>query len=136
MKSPVTLCAFILVSNASFSSADDISGARVSLKNYGLAHCLAKQFSEDSAMRKDISRSLGAYHFSGRGLHIILQNEDTFDILYDPYKETEKFVEGRYSLTSSVSKRSNKKMLFMLVLVFTILKNTKKFIVEQDKYIE
>ncbi|AZD08008.1 hypothetical protein C4K26_2605 [Pseudomonas chlororaphis] len=76
--------AFCLCLLCSFAvNAADLSKAREMLKNYGLANCIDSQFKEPSAIKEDISLAMGAYSFMGKGLHTIVQNEDTQEVLHD-----------------------------------------------------
>jgi hypothetical protein len=89
-----------------------IEQARQSLKNYGLSRCILAPFNERSALEKDIALSANAYSFMGKGMHTILQNEDTLQVLHDPYKETENYVLTAYEQTPSNSKYSDEKVVF------------------------
>lgn len=92
MRIPTILLLLFCYSSPVYSDDSHIQEARLSLKNYGLSHCVLKQFNEKSAIEKDISLSAGAYSFMGNGMHTVLQNEDTLKTLHDPYKETREYV--------------------------------------------
>ncbi len=109
--------------------------ARQSLKNYGLGHCILKQFDEKSAIQKDISLSTGAYSFMGKGMHTVLQNEDTLETLHDPYKETREYIYIAYNKTPARSQHSDKKIVFYACLSVYNSSQFDDFIKTQDKYI-
>ncbi|MDM8192317.1 hypothetical protein EVS84_09275 [Pseudomonas koreensis] len=112
-----------------------IEQARQTLKNYGLSHCILAPFNERSALRKDIALSADAYSFMGNGLHSILQNEDTLQVLHDPYKETLSYVLAAYEQTPSRSKHSNEKVVFLACLKIYNSEAFNCFIQTQDAYI-
>ncbi|MBK5532629.1 hypothetical protein JFT91_08395 [Pseudomonas sp. TH08] len=109
--------------------------ARQTLKNYGLSHCILKSFNEDSALKKDIELSAGTYSFMGRGLHTVLQNEDTLQVLHDPYKDTRNHVSKAFNLTAANSKYSDEKMVFHACLQVYNSEAFDRFIRTQDAYI-
>ncbi|MED7665788.1 hypothetical protein GXB78_01010 [Pseudomonas moraviensis subsp. stanleyae] len=112
-----------------------IEQARQALKNYGLSHCVLKPFNERSAMANDVALSANAYSFMGNGLHSILQNEDTLQVLHDPYKETLSYVLAAYEQTPSRSKHSNEKVVFLACLKIYNSEAFNRFIKTQDAYI-
>ncbi|WP_122508536.1 hypothetical protein [Pseudomonas atacamensis] len=112
-----------------------IEQARQALKNYGLSHCVLAPFNEQSALRTDIAVSADAYSFMGNGLHSILQNEDTLQVLHDPYKETLSYVLAAYEQTSSRSKHSNEKVVLLACLKIYNSEAFNRFIKTQDAYI-
>lgn len=105
------------------------------LKNYGLSHCILKSFNEDSALEKDIGLSAGAYSFMGKGMHTVVQNEDTLQVLHDPYRETRNYVLEAYDQTASNSKYSNSKVVFHGCLEVYNSEAFDRFIKTQDPYI-
>ncbi|MFJ2361830.1 hypothetical protein [Pseudomonas fluorescens] len=108
------ICLFSLLSPyLALADETHIEQARQSLKNYGLSHCILKPFNERSALEKDIALSANAYSFMGKGMHTILQNEDTLQVLHDPYKETRNYVLAAYEQKPSNSKFSNEKVVFL-----------------------
>ncbi|MHC3825913.1 hypothetical protein [Pseudomonas sp. G3-19] len=112
-----------------------IEQARQSLKNYGLSHCILKPFNERSALEKDIALSANAYSFMGKGMHTILQNEDTLQVLHDPYKETRNYVLAAYEQKPSNSKYSNEKVVFFGCMKVYNSEAFDRFIKTQDAYI-
>ncbi|WP_322845656.1 hypothetical protein [Pseudomonas sp. B33.4] len=112
-----------------------IAQARQSLKNYGLSHCILEPFKERSALEKDIALSANAYSLMGKGMHSILQNEDTLQVLHDPYKETRNYVLTAYEQTPSNSKYSNEKVVFIACLKVYNSEAFNRFINTQDAYI-
>ncbi|MBF6036098.1 hypothetical protein H8F23_22845 [Pseudomonas sp. P155] len=112
-----------------------IEQARQTLKNYGLSHCILKPFKERSALEKDIALSANAYSFMGKGMHTILQNEDTLQVLHDPYEETRNYVLTAYEQTPSNSKYSNEKVVFPGCLQVYNSEAFNSFIKTQDAYI-
>lgn len=65
--------------------------ARQSLKNYGLSRCLLDAYPQPGALRDDVAKAVGAYHFMGRGQHRIQQNEDALETRHDPYAAVENY---------------------------------------------
>jgi hypothetical protein len=108
---------------------------RQTLKNYGLSHCILKPFNERSALEKDIALSANAYSVMGKGMHSILQNEDTLQVLHDPYKETRNYVLAAYEQTPSNSKYSNEKVVFFGCMKVYNSEAFNRFIKTQDAYI-
>ncbi len=105
------------------------------LKNYGLANCIDSQFKEPSAIKEDISLAIGAYSFMGKGMHMIVQNEDTQEVLHDPYAATEKFILDAYQKTSALSKYSDQKMVFYGCLDVYNSQAFDAFVRTQDQYV-
>lgn len=118
------------------SSEADLSTARTSLKNYGLANCISNQFTSDSDIKSDLGLAIGAYSAMGKGQHAILQNEDTLEVTHDPYLETEKFVTDAYTKASSTSKQSGKSIVFYSCLEIYNSAAFDAFIKSQDQYLQ
>jgi hypothetical protein len=113
----------------------DTATARQSLKNYGLAHCIADQFPDKSDIRDDIGATIGIYSFVGGGMHTILQDEDTLETLHDPYTATAHYVTSIYNSASATSKHTNKKIVFYACLEIYNSKGLDFFVRSQDRYI-
>ncbi|WP_341869398.1 T6SS amidase immunity protein Tai4 family protein [Pseudomonas kitaguniensis] len=113
----------------------DIAAARQSLKNYGLAHCIADRFPDKSDVRDDIGAAIGMYGFMGSGMHTIIQNEDTLETLHDPYAATGDYISSVYDSVSANSKHRDKKVVFYACLKIYNSKDLDRFIKDQDKYI-
>ncbi|MHC8389837.1 hypothetical protein ACYZTM_17770 [Pseudomonas sp. MDT2-39-1] len=135
MRIPAIFFLCLLYSGFVFSNEQHTEEARQSLKNYGLSHCILKPFKEKSALEKDIGLSAGAFSFIGKGMHTILQNEDTLQVLHDPYKETTDYVLTAYKQTSSTSKHSSQKMVFYGCLEVYNSVAFDRFIKTQDRFI-
>ncbi|TMU79852.1 hypothetical protein FGA82_12540 [Pseudomonas fluorescens] len=130
------ICLFSLLSPyLALADETHIEQARQTLKNYGLSHCILKPFNERSALEKDIALSANAYSFMGKGMHTTLQNEDTLQVLHDPYKETRNYVLTAYEQTPSNSKYSNEKVVFLACLKVYNSEAFNSFINSQDAYI-
>jgi hypothetical protein len=130
------ICLFSLLSPyLALADETHIEQARQTLKNYGLSHCILKPFNERSALEKDIALSANAYSVMGKGMHSILQNEDTLQVLHDPYKETRNYVLAAYEQTPSNSKYSNEKVVFLACLKVYNSDAFNSFINSQDGYI-
>jgi hypothetical protein len=132
-KSALLLLAFFGLASSAYGA--DIAAARLSLKNYALAHCIANQFSDKSDLRDDIGSAIGMYGFMGGGMHNILQNEDTLETLHDPYAATEDYVSSAYDSVSANSKYRDKKVVFYACLKIYNSKDLDRFVKAQDKYI-
>ena len=130
------ICLFSLLSPyLALADETHIEQARQTLKNYGLSHCILKPFNERSALEKDIALSANAYSVMGKGMHSILQNEDTLQVLHDPYKETRNYVLTAYEQTPSTSIYSNEKVVFLACLKVYNSEAFDSFIKTQDRYI-
>jgi hypothetical protein len=132
-KSALLLLVFFGLASSAYGA--DIAAARLSLKNYALAHCIANQFSDKSDLRDDIGSAIGMYGFMGGGMHNILQNEDTLETLHDPYAATENYVSSAYDSVSANSKYRDKKVVFYACLKIYNSKDLDRFVKAQDKYI-
>jgi hypothetical protein len=86
-------------------------------------------------LEKDIGLSAGAYSFMGKGMHTVLQNEDTLQVLHDPYKETRNYVYAAYEQTPSISKHSKSNVVFYGCLEVYNSEAFDRFIKTQDRYI-
>lgn len=135
MRIPAISFLCLLYSGFVVSNEQHTEEARQSLKNYGLSHCILKPFKEKSALEKDIGLTAGAFSFMGKGMHTILQNEDTLQVLHDPYKETTDYVLTAYNQTSSNSKHSSQKMVFYGCLEVYNSVAFDRFIKTQDRFI-
>ncbi|MDD1137220.1 hypothetical protein M5G22_06600 [Pseudomonas sp. TNT2022 ID233] len=118
-----------------FAGEEHTEQARQNLKNYGLSRCILAPFKERSALEKDIGLSAGAYSFMGKGLHTAVQNEDTLQVVHDPYKETENYVLAAYDQTPSASQHSNRKVVFYACLEVYNSHAFDSVIKTQDAYI-
>ncbi|MGV8886873.1 MAG: T6SS amidase immunity protein Tai4 family protein [Pseudomonas sp.] len=134
-RSRIILLALLLMSGRAISAQVDIDKARETLKDYGLANCISRQFKGESEIKSDIGLAIGAYSSMGKGQHRIIQNEDTLEVTHDPYAETEKYMRNAYAKTSSVSKHSDKKMVFYGCLEVYNSKELDAFIKSQDQYL-
>ncbi|MBU0525588.1 MULTISPECIES: hypothetical protein [Pseudomonas fluorescens group] len=135
MRIPAISFLCLLYSGFVVSNEQHTEEARQSLKNYGLSHCILKPFNEKSALEKDIGLTAGAFSFMGKGMHTILQNEDTLQVLHDPYKETTDYILTAYNQTSSNSKHLNQKMVFYGCLEVYNSVAFDRFIKTQDRFI-
>lgn len=135
MRHPIFFSLCLICSMHAVSGENHIAQARQMLKNYGLSHCILKPFKENSALEKDIGLSAGAYSFMGKGMHSVLQNEDTLQVLHDPYKETRNYVYAAYKQTPSISKHSNSNVVFYGCLEVYNSEAFDGFIKTQDAYI-
>ena len=133
--SRLIVLALLLVAERAISAEIDIDKAREVLKDYGLANCISSQFKGESEIKSDIGLAIGAYSSMGKGQHLIIQNEDTLEVTHDPYAETEKYMRDAYAKTSSVSKHSDKKMVFYGCLEVYNSREFDAFIQSQDQYL-
>ncbi|WP_277760308.1 hypothetical protein [Pseudomonas sp. A34-9] len=135
MRYPIICLLSLLSPYLALADETQIEQARQTLKNYGLSQCILKPFNESSALEKDITLSANAYSFMGKGMHSILQNEDTLQVLHDPYEETRHYVLAAYEQTPSNSKYSNEKVVFLGCLQVYNSEAFNSFIKTQDAYI-
>ncbi|WP_432218370.1 hypothetical protein ACREYJ_02340 [Pseudomonas kribbensis] len=136
MRRPIISLLCLLSSYQTVASESRTEQARQNLKNYGLSRCILAPFKEHSAMKKDIELSAGAYSFMGKGLHTIVQNEDTLEVTHDPYAETEKYMTSAYLKTSSTSKQTGKNIVFYSCLEIYNSPEFDTFIKSQDQYLQ
>jgi hypothetical protein len=130
-----SLLLLLLTSGRAISAESYIDKARETLKNYGLANCISSQFKDKSEIKSDLGLAIGAYSAMGKGEHLIIQNEDTLEVTHDPYRETEKFMLDAYKKSSSISKHSDKKMIFYGCLEIYNSEELNTFIKSQDQYL-
>jgi len=109
--------------------------ARQTLKNYGLSECILKPFNQKSALEHDIEMSAGAYSHFGKGMHTVMENEDTHKVLHDPYKETRNYMFAASDQISANRDYSDKKMIFHGCLQVYNSEAFDRFIRTQDAYI-
>ena len=132
------MSAWLLSLTAACSAAQATSAvdaARQSLKNYGLAHCLAERFTEPSAMRQDVGHALGMYGVLGAGLYNVLQNEDTLQTLHAPYTATGDYMAAAYAQAPGRSKYRRDKLVLHACLEVYNSRAFDAFIQPQDRYI-
>jgi len=135
MRRTLTFLLLVVLGTVSSAYGADIAAARLSLKNYALAHCIANQFSDKSDLRDDVGAAIGMYGFMGGGTHNILQNEDTLETLHDPYAATDDYVSSVYDSVSANSKYRDKKVVFYACLKIYNSKDLDRFVKSQDQYI-
>ncbi|MDR2151641.1 MAG: hypothetical protein LBO72_02365 [Helicobacteraceae bacterium] len=85
---------------------EELKRSRNQLKAFGFAYCMEYKATNiyKGKEREPISNDIGKnvqqtktfYHWMNRGVHVIYQNEDTFEIIRDPYEETIKYIESVY----------------------------------------
>lgn len=131
------LLSALLMSGCATGLADTANDdARQSLKNYGLTRCLLEALPDQpSVLREDLASASHAYHFMGKGAHQILQDEDTMDILHDPYQDTRNFVADRYAADDSPMKVGNGNSAFHACLAIYNSTEFDQFIRGQDAYL-
>lgn len=132
----IALLGFLFCHNAVSAHSEQVKKARESLKNYGLVNCIASQFTESSAIGADLAATSGAYHFMGKGMHIIVQDEGSLITRHDPYQATKVFVAVAYGASHNISKLSTKKLVFHRCLKIFNSPEYDRFIASQDRYIE
>lgn len=127
--------ALCLMAGVGPAGAQDLAAARQSLKNYGLAYCMARQFPERSAMGEDVGHAIGMYGVMGGGLHQVLQDEDTLTTLHDPYDATTDYVFKAYDQVAANSKYRPGKVVLHACLQVYNSRAFDRFIRTQDSYI-
>lgn len=95
---------FILSLSLSFSvsfgeekDSEKINYARKSMAYYGLFNCISYSYEdlnekELSKLENDIMLSSTRYSMFNRGMYQIMQNQETLEDIYNPYKETVEFI--------------------------------------------
>lgn len=92
MKPLIFLLTLAVASTACASDSDQVHQARQSLSNYALASCLADAYPAEPGFTDDVKGAAGAYHFMGRGAHRIVQDEETLEVLHDPYAAVKEYI--------------------------------------------
>lgn len=92
MKPLILVLTLAVASAACADSSGQIHQARQSLTHYALASCLAEAYPAAPGFTDDAKRAAGAYHFMGRGAHRPLQDEDTLEVLHDPYAAVKQYI--------------------------------------------
>ncbi len=106
-------------SDKNIEPSEHTINARNKLKIYGLSNCVSEQFKNDVNSSTDIVFSdllitSSLYHQTGTGMHVIKKNVDTFEVIYDPYKETKYYFSKIYhSMKKATSKRTGKPIVFL-----------------------
>jgi hypothetical protein len=137
--------AFMLIATVSFG--ENISKARIEdgrnkLKLYGLAECLIPQYEKISKDNKndpilnDIYKASTSSYWTALGIHRLKEEPYTFKTIYDPYKETEKYVKKAYpkTLAYAHSQTGGETIMLRCFEIYNS-KGFNDFIKKQDKYI-
>lgn len=126
--------ALIFSCNAVAGSPALIESTQQMLKDYALATCLKRIATKESDLTKDLGRTIGALHFMGQGKHQIQQNEETFDVLHDPYQVTADFLITRSEVLKGYMKNGELSASLGCIRAYNSLEFS-EFIVTQDEYI-
>ena len=92
MRHLLFLLALASATSACAAASEEVLQARQMLSHYALATCLAEAYPEEPRFTDDARRAAGAYHFMGRGAHRIVQDEDTLDVVHDPYATVKEYI--------------------------------------------
>ncbi len=85
---PLFVLSLFVTSGLSAAGTLKVEEARQGLKDYALAGCLKRLEPKQTQLADDLGRMMGTLHFMGKGAHQIIQNEDTFETVHDPYQES------------------------------------------------
>ncbi len=125
-----------IVMTASCCAAHDanILEARQRLKDYGLVDCLKRIGSSDSLLVKDLTLNSSSLHFMGRGTHQIIQNEETFETIHDPYKATSEYMAAQAPKLNGIMKNGQISKSYGCFQVYHS-EAFNAFIQSQDQYV-
>ncbi len=109
---------FLSCSDKNIEPSEHTINARNKLKIYGFSHCVYEQFKHDTnsstnIVFSDLLIAGSSYHYMGTGMHTIRQNENTLEVIHDPYKATEDYFLKIYPSIKSTSKRTGKPVVFL-----------------------
>ncbi len=132
---------FVSCSNNNKKTNEYTIEARNKLKIYGFSHCIYEQFKDDvnsttNIVFSDLLIAGSSYHLMGTGMHTIKQNEETLEVIHDPYKETERYFTKIYPSIKGKSKRTGKPVVFLNCFKIYNSKKFNDFIKKQDMYIQ
>lgn len=131
----VSFCCVLLLScNVFAGSSVVVETAQQMLKDYALVTCLKKIETKESNLTEDLGRSIGALHFMGQGKHQIQQNEDTFEVIHDPYQATATFLRMRSEVLKGYMKNGELSESLGCIRAYNSVEFS-EFIVTQDEYI-
>lgn len=117
------------------ATPDPLTEARQQLKNYGFSQCLLQGYpQQQDEFARDLKAAVAAYHFMGRGMHRIHQNEETLETFHDPYAEVERFISQALEQEPAATKQVGNNT-FITCLQIQTSPAFDKLLREQDPYI-
>ena len=134
MKQLIVILAVALSSVACASTPEKVQQSRQSLSSYALAQCLHEAYPQEPRFTADAKQAAGAWHFMGRGQHRIVQDEQTLDVLHDPYAAVSEYILKRSVREPAVMKRGAENS-FASCLQILWSSNFEALVREQDRYI-
>lgn len=134
MKQLAVMAVLIVASAACTATPAEVQQARLSLSSYALAQCLREAYPQEPRFTDDIKAAASAHHFMGRGRHRIAQNEDTFEVVHDPYALVSGYMLER-SASEPVMMRQGGENPFASCLQILWSPEFEALVREQDSYI-
>lgn len=134
MKQLIVILAVALSSVACASTPKEVQQARQSLSGYALAQCLHEAYPQEPRFTVDAKQAAGAWHFMGRGQHRIVQDEQTLEVLHDPYALISEYILERSAREPALMKRGEENS-FASCLQILWSSDFETLVREQDSYI-
>lgn len=107
---------------------------REHLKDYGLAHCIHGQFSQNSPLYKDIEWSAYIYSLMVDQSYTVDSNKITVTAPYDPYTAINTYFSTAYAKTQAESRPDDNESVLKVCLDVYNSKELDTFVKTQDKY--
>lgn len=126
--------AIVMTANCSAAPEENTLQARQMLKDYGLVNCLKRIDPTVSLLSKDLGLSSRSLHFMGRGMHQIVQDEETFETIHDPYKATLSYMSSKAPELYGVMKNGKISKSYGCIQVYHS-EPFDTFIKSQDQYV-
>lgn len=123
------------VLTACTASTDEMGQARQVLSHYALASCLADAYPSEPGFTEDAQAAVGAYHFLGQGAHRIVQDEDTLEVLHDPYAAVREYILRQAAAEPAVMKQGGDNAFASCLQVLSS-SEFETLVRDQDSYID
>lgn len=127
--------ALAFATTACTASTDDVAHARRMLSHYALASCLADAYPSEPGFTEDAQAAVGAYHFLGQGAHRIVQDEDTLEVLHDPYAAVREYILRQAAAEPAVMKQGGDNAFASCLQVLSS-SEFETLVGDQDSYID
>lgn len=134
LRLPILVLSLSVTATINAGVLSNIEEARQSLKDYALASCLKKVEPEKTVLSEDLGRMMGSLHFMGKGKHQIIQDQDTFETIYDPYQVSSEYLIKESELFKGNMKNGSVTKSLGCVRAYRS-DRFEQFITSQDSYI-
>lgn len=134
MKQLAIVAVMAVASVACAATPVEVQQARQSLSSYALAQCLREAYPQEPRFTDDVKGAVAAYHFMGRGGHRIAQDEDTLEVVHDPYARVSGYMLER-AASEPVMMRQGGENPFASCLQILWSAEFEALVKEQDSYI-